>query len=57
VKELLNDPVRRAMMADHCRRIVLAEYSLDVQARAYLSLYESLLERSKRAARPADNKV
>jgi glycosyltransferase involved in cell wall biosynthesis len=57
VKELLNDPARRATMSDHCRRIVLAEYSLDVQARAYLALYESLLERSKRAPRPADQNV
>jgi glycosyltransferase involved in cell wall biosynthesis len=54
VKNLLNDPARRAMMAENCRRVVLEEYSLKVQAKAYLALYESLVERSKRTA---DNKV
>ena len=61
VKNLLNDPQRRAMMSENCRRVVLAEYSLDVQARAYLALYQSLVEanreRSKALSRPADNKV
>jgi glycosyltransferase involved in cell wall biosynthesis len=57
VKNLLNDPARRAMMAEHCRRVVLAEYSLEVQSRAYLALYESLVERSKRGGRVADNKI
>jgi glycosyltransferase involved in cell wall biosynthesis len=61
VKNLLTDPQRLAMMSENCRRVVLAEYSLDVQARAYLALYQSLVEanreRSKASARPADNKV
>jgi glycosyltransferase involved in cell wall biosynthesis len=57
VKKLLNDPARRATMAGNCRRVVLAEYSLEVQSRAYLALYESLVERSKRGGRVADNKV
>ena len=30
-------------MSQHCRRIVLEEYSLDVQAKQYERLYESLL--------------
>jgi len=54
VKNLLNDPARRAMMAGNCRRVVVEEYSLEVQAKAYLALYQSVVERSKR---PADNKV
>jgi glycosyltransferase involved in cell wall biosynthesis len=57
VKNLLSAPPRRAMMAENCRRIVLAEYSLEVQSRAYLALYESLVERSKRVGRVADNKI
>ena len=61
VRNLLNDPALRARMSENCRRIVLAEYSLEVQARAYLALYESLVaarrERSKGAAPPADNRV
>ena len=61
VKNLLNDPEGRAKMAENCRRIVLTEYSLEVQSRAYLSLYERLTEanreRSKRAGRPTDKVV
>ena len=55
ITTLLNDPTTRATMSAHCRRIVLAEYSLDVQSRAYLSLYESLLaRRPSPPAPPAD---
>ena len=43
ITTLLNDDAARAAMSEHCRRIVLAEYSLEVQSRAYLSLYESLV--------------
>jgi glycosyltransferase involved in cell wall biosynthesis len=44
VKNLLNNGDVRAKMSENCRRIVLAEYSLEVQSRAYLSLYERLVE-------------
>jgi glycosyltransferase involved in cell wall biosynthesis len=54
VKKLLEDPDGRSRMAENCRRVVLEEYSLEVQSRAYVALYQSLVERSKR---PADNKV
>jgi glycosyltransferase involved in cell wall biosynthesis len=61
VKNLLNDAEGRAKMSENCRRIVLAEYALEVQSRAYLALYERLVEasreRSKRPGRPADNTV
>lgn len=39
----LSDETERNRMADRCRQIVQEEYTLDVQARAYKSLYESLL--------------
>jgi glycosyltransferase involved in cell wall biosynthesis len=39
----LSDETERNRMADRCRQIVEEEYTLDVQARAYKSLYESLL--------------
>ena len=61
VKILLMNADLRAKMSDNCRRVVLAEYSLEVQSRAYLALYQSLAEarlgRSKAAGRPADNRV
>jgi glycosyltransferase involved in cell wall biosynthesis len=41
----LSDETERNRMADCCRQIVEEEYTLDVQARAYKSLYESLLNR------------
>jgi glycosyltransferase involved in cell wall biosynthesis len=44
VDMLLLPPERHAEMSANCRRIAIEEYSLDVQARAYVRLYESLLE-------------
>jgi glycosyltransferase involved in cell wall biosynthesis len=44
ILESLRDP-RRQAMGQHCRRVAVEEYSLDVQARAYLQLYETLLAR------------
>jgi len=46
----LSDDDRRAAMGVKCRGIAMAEYSLDVQARAYAALYEQL---SARAGAPA----
>jgi glycosyltransferase involved in cell wall biosynthesis len=46
VAQLLNDSAQRTRMSAECRRLALAEYSLDVQARAYGALYRSLLEPS-----------
>lgn len=61
IKNLLNDPDLRARMAENCRRIVLEEYSLEVQARAYRSLYESIVTRaadqSGSARRPVGDSV
>jgi glycosyltransferase involved in cell wall biosynthesis len=49
----LNDP-RRGEMSRECRRIAVQEYSLEVQARAYARLYESLLAQVPQSAAGAD---
>ena len=41
--ELLNTPTKRNEMAKNCRRIVLEEYPLELQAQRYSELYKSLL--------------
>ena len=41
--KLLQDPGRQSAMAESCRRTALAEYKLEMQARRYVTLYESLL--------------
>jgi glycosyltransferase involved in cell wall biosynthesis len=43
VRQVLADPARRAEMSVNCRRVAVAEYSLEVQARAYAALYERLV--------------
>jgi len=43
ITRVLQDPRRQAAMAESCRRTALAEYRLDVQAKRYMTLYESLL--------------
>jgi glycosyltransferase involved in cell wall biosynthesis len=42
VKQVLSEPAKRAEMSANCRRVVLEEYSMEVQARAYAALYEQL---------------
>jgi glycosyltransferase involved in cell wall biosynthesis len=44
IADLLKDDAGRARMAEQCRRIALAEYALDVQAKQYEALYQSLLD-------------
>jgi glycosyltransferase involved in cell wall biosynthesis len=44
--ELLKDTDRRRAMAANCRRVAVEEYTLEVQARRYVELYTSLLQRS-----------
>jgi glycosyltransferase involved in cell wall biosynthesis len=46
ISELLQDATRRATMAANCRRIAINEYALEVQARRYTDLYESIVEES-----------
>ena len=55
-QDLLNHD-NGTMVSDNCRRIAVDEYSLAVQARGYRALYQSMVAQSKRAGRPADNKV
>ena len=43
---LTSDDQRRSMAAT-CRRIAVEEYSMEVQSRAYLALYETLVARAK----------
>lgn len=43
IVELLRNTDRLTYMAESCRRYALAEYKLEVQARRYTSLYESLM--------------
>jgi glycosyltransferase involved in cell wall biosynthesis len=47
--ELLNNDAKRAEMAANCRRIAVAEYGLELQAKRYLKIYESLLVATKAA--------
>jgi glycosyltransferase involved in cell wall biosynthesis len=43
ITKMLENQDRLASMAESCRRTALAEYNLDVQARHYVALYESLM--------------
>lgn len=41
--EMLRDPIRLAAMSVTCRRVAVDEYSLQIQARRYAQLYETIL--------------
>jgi len=43
IAELLGNPERRRVMSENCRRIAVEEYSLVIQARRYVELYERVL--------------
>jgi glycosyltransferase involved in cell wall biosynthesis len=43
IEDLLADPGRRASLSRESRRVALEEFSLEIQARFYLELYESLV--------------
>jgi glycosyltransferase involved in cell wall biosynthesis len=43
VREVLEDPVRHAAMSANCRRVAVEEYSLELHARRYMELYESII--------------
>jgi glycosyltransferase involved in cell wall biosynthesis len=43
ITQMLKNTARLASMAESCRRTALAEYTLDIQARHYVALYESLM--------------
>jgi glycosyltransferase involved in cell wall biosynthesis len=44
ISELLQDPVALADMSVHCRRVVVEEFGLELQAKRYLQLYRSLID-------------
>jgi glycosyltransferase involved in cell wall biosynthesis len=43
MEDLLRDPDRRATISSNCRRIAVQEYSLEIQAKRYMELYETML--------------
>lgn len=43
MRSMLQNPDSLKAMSEHCRRIAISEYSMEVQAAAYFKLYESLL--------------
>jgi glycosyltransferase involved in cell wall biosynthesis len=45
IERLLQDPGLRSQMSANCRRVAVQEYALDVQARRYVELYDTLLGR------------
>jgi hypothetical protein len=53
----LADDAGRATMSAHCRRIAVEEYSLEVQAAAYVRLYERLIAERRGAAGRTDKSV
>jgi glycosyltransferase involved in cell wall biosynthesis len=47
ILELLGNDSKRAEMSANCRKIALSEYSLELQAKRYVQLYESMLTVAK----------
>ena len=41
--DVLQDPIRRAEMAANCRRIAVEEYSLELQLKRHVELYQTML--------------
>jgi len=50
IVSLLQDTTTRVEMSKNCRRIAVEEYSLSVQARRYIELYEAMLNRPSAVA-------
>jgi glycosyltransferase involved in cell wall biosynthesis len=51
---LLGEPERRASMAMESRRLALQEYSLDIQARRYQSLYQEVLNEPRPSSKSSE---
>lgn len=49
ILELVNNDAKRAEMSANCRKVALAEYGLELQAKRYLEIYQSLLATTKAA--------
>ncbi|PZV08248.1 MAG: glycosyl transferase [Leptolyngbya sp.] len=45
IMEFLEDDLLRQRMAQACREVAVAEYSIELQAKRYLSLYKQVLEK------------
>ena len=43
---LLRNENKRLEMSEHCRRVALADYDLQIQARRYLKIYDEMLNRN-----------
>src|SRR5213076_3217092 len=50
INTALRDDATRNAMAQHCRRVAIEEYSIEVQASAYLKLYETWISRATNPA-------
>jgi glycosyltransferase involved in cell wall biosynthesis len=50
ISRLLEEPDQRARMSEECRRIAVTDYTLEVQAKRYVSLYEEALKLQKQRA-------
>jgi glycosyltransferase involved in cell wall biosynthesis len=46
IQQLLEDQHLRAKMAQNCRQVAVSEYSLDLQAKRYIDLYEQILNKN-----------
>lgn len=46
--DLLDDNAKRKVMGENCRRVVLNEYTLDLQAKRYQHLYQEVLDERHR---------
>jgi len=47
ILKLIKDESKREEMSQNCRRIAMQEYSLEVQAKTYGKLYESIIASSE----------
>lgn len=52
IRELLADDAKRAEMSANCRKVALAEYSLELQATRYVQLYEAMTASATAVANP-----
>jgi glycosyltransferase involved in cell wall biosynthesis len=51
IQELLEDPALRSRMRHACREIAVNEYSLELQVRRYMNVYQELLQPAAGASR------
>ena len=44
IQTLLQNDALRAQMSEDCRRVAVNEYSLDIQAKRYIKLYQEVIQ-------------